>query len=235
MPALEPGMSSNFQYLDILLLAMIAAFVILRLRGVLGRRTGNERRPTGLFGRREAKEEESDKIVELPARRGQQTDEAPDLAEEAETPLDAGLAQIHLADVTFDPDGFTRGAKGAFESVVGAFAAGDTDVLRPLLSNEVFDNFGAAIEARAEAGQTLETTVVGVSVAEIIEAHMQGRSAFVTVKFVSEQTNVTRGAAGEVVDGDPTRVRVVTDIWAFARNTRSRDPNWTLVETRSQS
>jgi predicted lipid-binding transport protein (Tim44 family) len=99
----------------------------------------------------------------------------------------------------------------------------------------VFDNFGSAIAERAEADQTLETTVVGINTAEVIEAHMQGRSAFVTVKFVSEQINVTRSAAGEVVDGDPSRVRAITDIWTFARNTRSRDPNWTLVETRSQN
>ena len=228
-------MSSDFQYLDILLLAMIAAFVILRLRGVLGRRTGNERRPSDIFGRREAKEEDADKVVELPTRKAKEADEAFESAEEAKTPLDAGLTQIKLADRDFDPETFAQGAGAAFEMIVGAFAAGDTGSLRPLLSNEVFENFGSAIAERADADQTLETTVVGINTAEVIEAHMQGRSAFVTVKFVSEQINVTRSAAGEVVDGDPSRVRAVTDIWTFARNTRSRDPNWTLVETRSQN
>jgi len=214
---------------------MIAAFVILRLRGVLGRRTGNERRPTDIFGRREAQEEDGDKVVELPTRKAKETDEAFESAEEAQTPLDAGLTQIKLADRDFDPETFAQGAGAAFEMIVGAFAAGDTGSLRPLLSNEVFDNFGSAIAERTDADQTLETTVVGINTAEIIEAHMQGRSAFVTVKFVSEQINVTRNAAGEVVDGDPSRVRAITDIWTFARNTRSRDPNWTLVETRSQN
>ena len=228
-------MSSDFQYLDILLLAMIAAFVILSLRGVLGRRTGNESRPLDIFNRRAVKEEESDKIVELPTRKARQADDAAESIGEAETPLDAGLTQIKLAERDFDPETFAQGARAAFETVVEAFAAGDAGTLRPLLSNEVFENFGAAISNRAEASETLETTLVGINAAEIIEAHMQGRSAFVTVKFVSEQINVTRSAAGETVDGDPTRVRVVTDIWTFARNTRSRDPNWTLVETRSQN
>jgi predicted lipid-binding transport protein (Tim44 family) len=235
MPVLEQGMSSDFQYLDILLLAMIAAFVILRLRSTLGRRTGNERKRPNIFSGGEAKEDESETVVELPVRQMQQADEAFEAEEEALTPLEAGLAEIARADGDFNADTFAQGASAAFESIVGAFAAGDTGALRPLLSNEVFENFSAAIEARSAASQTLETTVVGIGVAEIIEAHMQGRSAFVSVKFVSEQINVTRDSAGEVVDGDPTRVRAVTDIWAFARNTRSRDPNWTLVETRSQS
>ena len=117
--------------------------------------------------------------------------------------------------------------------IVNAFAASDTATLRPLLSDEVFENFDSAIKARAKAKHTLETTVVGLRSAEIIEAELQGRIALVTVKIVSEQVNVTRDADGTVVEGDPTAVAVVTDIWTFARNMRARDPNWTLVATRS--
>ena len=93
--------------------------------------------------------------------------------------------------------------------------------------------FAGAINEREDANETLETTMVGISHAEIIEAELQQKTAFVTVKFISEQVNVTRDADGEVVDGDPNHVAKITDIWTFARNTRSRDPNWTLVATRS--
>jgi predicted lipid-binding transport protein (Tim44 family) len=104
-----------------------------------------------------------------------------------------------------------------------------------LLSNDVYEDFAGAIKTRVEAGDTLETTVIGVKEVELIEAELQGRTAFATIKFVSEQINVTRDASGEVVDGDPNHVASITDIWTFARNTRSRDPNWTLVATRSSN
>jgi len=88
-----------------------------------------------------------------------------------------------------------------------------------------------AIKSRADNNETLETTLVGISEAEIIKAELQDKTAFITVKFVSEQINVTCNAEGEVIDGDPGEVTTVMDIWTFARNTRSRDPNWTLVAT----
>jgi predicted lipid-binding transport protein (Tim44 family) len=117
--------------------------------------------------------------------------------------------------------------------IIDAFAAGDAATLRPLLNNEVFDNFSNAIRARQQANETLRTTLVGITTAEILEAELQGRMAVVTVKFVSDQINVTHDSAGKVVEGDPAAVTSVTDIWTFSRNTRSRDVNWTLIATRS--
>ena len=99
------------------------------------------------------------------------------------------------------------------------------------MSDEVYENFAGAIVERADTGQAMEMTLVGFQSAEIIEASMDGRVAFVTVKFVTEQIEVTRDSAGDVIGGDPTRVTTVTDIWTFAHNTRSRNPNWTLVAT----
>ena len=150
-------------------------------------------------------------------------------------PLASGLALIREAEPGFDKEGFLAGARGAFEMVVTSFSAGDTETLRPLLSDEVFDNFSQAIAERTEKKQTLETTLVGIRSADIIEASMDGRVAFLTMKVVSEQINVTRDEAGEVSDGNPTHVATVTDIWTFAHNTRSRNPNWTLVATDSQN
>ena len=143
----------------------------------------------------------------------------------------SGLTRIKLADRSFDEESFLAGGRAAFEMIIGAFAAGDRDTLRPLLSNEVFENFSAAMTEREERQEKLETTLVGIKEAEIIDASLEQKTAFVTAKFVTEQINVTRDPSGEVVDGDPSHVGRVTDIWTFARNTRSRDPNWVLVAT----
>lgn len=235
-------MGDGVQFLDIIIFAAIAVFLGLRLRGVLGRRTGNERQQRDPFKRPvpESRDETDrdktgrDKVIPLPDRTRTPTAEpAPaDIAKPEAGGL-PGLAQIRAADPSFDPQGFLGGARAAFEMIVGAFAAGDAAALKPLLSDEVFENFNGAIKARAKAKETLETTLVGISSAEIVEAELQGRSALVTVKFVSEQINVTKDAEGRIVDGDPATVAAITDIWTFARNTRARDPNWTLVATRS--
>jgi predicted lipid-binding transport protein (Tim44 family) len=150
----------------------------------------------------------------------------------AATP-EAGLGQIRSADPSFDADAFVQGARGAFEIIVNSFAHSDTATLRPLLSDEVYERFAEAIRHRLAAKETLETHLVTIKTAEIDEAELNGRTAFVTVKFVSDQTNVTRAADGTIVDGDPDHVIEKTDFWTFARNTRSQDPNWLLVATRS--
>jgi predicted lipid-binding transport protein (Tim44 family) len=234
-------MGDGIQFLDIILFAAVAAFFVLRLRGVLGKRTGHEKRPKYDPFAKPDKDEggEEDKVIPLPDRsRAARTDEAAEDAEEAaeaaaETPLAAGLMQIKRVDKAFDEEQFLNGAGTAFEWIINAFAQGETKTLRPLLSNDVYDDFAGAIEEREGAGQTLETTMVGITEAAIIEAELQGRTAFVTIKFVSEQVNVVRDSDGEVVEGDPSHVTKITDIWTFARNTRSRDPDWTLVATRS--
>ncbi|MDX1424056.1 MAG: Tim44/TimA family putative adaptor protein [Kiloniellales bacterium] len=228
-------MGDGIQFLDIILFAAIAAFLVLRLRSVLGRRSGNEQaQKYDPFRKRGSEEASEDKVIALPERGAPGEQQASGTAGDG-SPLEQGLTQIKLADRNFEPDSFVNGAKVAFEMIVTAFAAGDTKTLRPLLSNDVFGDFSGAIKARLDNQETLESTLVGITEAEIIEAELQGKTAFVTIKFVSEQINVTRNADGEVVDGDPSGVATVTDIWTFARNTRSRDPNWTLVATGSSN
>jgi predicted lipid-binding transport protein (Tim44 family) len=216
-------------YLDIILFGMVAAFLVLRLRAVLGRRTGTERqRENPLLRRPEpARERGGDNVVALPER----GIEAP--PDTGPVSLDQGLGQIHAADPGFDAKTFTGGARGAFEIIVNAFAAGDTATLRPLLSDEVYERFAEAIRARVAAKETHETRLETIKSAEIVEARLGGRTAFVTVRFSSDQTNVTRAADGSVVDGEADRIVEKTDFWTFARNTRSQDPNWVLVATRS--
>lgn len=240
---------SDANFIEIVILAAVAAFFIFKLRSVLGKRTGNEER-SDFDPFRKAEErgrEGEDKVIKLPDRAGERAgrrleedelleeEEGPEEkpAEVADTPLAAGLTQIKLADRAFDREQFLAGARAAFETIIGAYAAGDSKALRPLLANDVYDDFAGAIKEREEARETLETTLIGITSADVIEAELRQKTAFVTVKFVSEQVNVTRDAEGRIVDGDPNHVAKVTDIWTFARNTRSRDPNWALVATRS--
>ena len=154
-------------------------------------------------------------------------------ADAGPVPLATGLRQIHAADSSFDENGFLRGARAAFEMIVGAFAAGDTAALRPLLSDAVYESFSEAIRVRTAARETHETRLVSVDTVDLVEAGMDSRNAVVTVKFISQQINVTRAADGSIVDGDPEKVEEKTDFWTFARNTQSSDPNWQLVATRS--
>ena len=216
-------------YFDIILFAMVAAFLVLRLRSVLGRRTGNERRrefPRGAAAPTPAAE----KVVSLAQR--------PTLAATRTPPAPAntvagGLAQIKAADATFDARHFLEGARGAFELIVGGFAAGDKQQLRALLSDEVYESFSTAIDERTAAGETLETRIVKLKDADIVEAGMEGRTARVTAKIVSEQIHVLRAHDGSVVDGDPQHAIEKSDFWTFARDARSSDPNWLLVATGS--
>ncbi len=236
-------MGGGFQFLDIILFAAVAAFFVYRLRGVLGKRMGHDKPPTDPFGNRQA-DSDDEKVISLPDRNksdapeeSSESEDEPDVTEPQEaqggTPLEAGLMQIKMVDKNFAAEAFQEGAQAAFEMIISTFAGDDAKALRPLLSNDVYGDFSGAITERQAAGHTLETTLVGISEAEIIEAELQARTAFVTVKFVSEQINVVRDKDGEVVEGDPTGVSKITDVWTFARNTRSRDPNWTLVATRS--
>ena len=213
---------------DIVLFAMVALFLILRLRSVLGRRTGNEQRRDPFVPRTSTA---SDKIVTLPPR-----PVAAPMPPAQPTPADsvaAGLARIRSADPGYDPEQFLQGARVAFEMIVSAFAEGDKAQLRPLLSDEVFGRFAAAIDERDGAKETLETRILRQKAAEIVGAALDGRTAQVTVELVSDQINVLRAHDGSIVDGDPDNSIEKTDFWTFARDTRSADPNWVLVATGS--
>jgi predicted lipid-binding transport protein (Tim44 family) len=213
-------------YFDIILFAMIAAFLVLRLRSVLGRRTGNERRRESYL---RSAAPAGDKVVSMPQR------PAPPPADTAPAAegVAGGLARIAAADPGFTAEDFLAGSRGAFELIVTGFAAGDKPKLRSLLSDEVFNPFSTAIDERAAAGETLETRLVNLKDIDVVAAEMTGRTARVTVKLVSEQVYVLRAHDGSVVDGDPQHPIEKTDFWTFARDTRSSDPNWLLVATSS--
>ncbi|HEY3911169.1 MAG TPA: Tim44/TimA family putative adaptor protein [Stellaceae bacterium] len=221
----------DFQYFDIILFAMIAAFLVLRLRSVLGRRTGNERRRE-LFARRAAPaaDKPNTEKLPIPVNPGKSAAAAA-LADKPAPPAADGIDRIRRADDGFDPARFLEGVRAAFELIVAAFARGDKEALRPLLSDEVYGPFAQTIDERAVAKETLETRDLRLDRAEIVEADLVGRTARVTVRLVSHQINVTRAMDGAIVDGDPERPIEKTDYWSFARDTRSADPNWLLVAT----
>ncbi|MGQ0740741.1 MAG: Tim44/TimA family putative adaptor protein [Alphaproteobacteria bacterium] len=217
---------ANIPFLDILFLAMIAGFVLFRLYNVLGRRTGHERRTDDLSrvpDRAPPKEAES---MRAAAR-------VSGAEQPASGPVARALLEIKLVDRSFDAAVFLAGARGAYEIVVTAFAQGDSAALRPLLSDDVFATFEPAIRAREEKKHRVEFKFSGIHGARITGAALTGRIAEVTVTFDSEFVMATYDEGGALVDGSPGIPHTVTDIWTFARDTRSKDPNWTLIATAS--
>lgn len=231
------------QFFDIVLFGLIAIFLVLRLRSVLGNRDGHEGGYGDMFNRERddlAERDDNGNVIELPGTRAPEADavsnaqSAVQVEEDLpEGPLGDGIRSIREHDPSFNSKEFSEGARMAFEMILNAYAQGDTKTLKNLLSNEVFAGFEHAIKEREAEGQTLQETLVGISKAEMVEAYMDGKDAHVTMKFVSEQISALLDADGSVIDGDPTKVVEATDFWTFSRSTKSRNPNWTLVGTGS--
>jgi predicted lipid-binding transport protein (Tim44 family) len=215
--------------IDLILFAMVAAFLVLRLRSVLGKRTGFERPPQpqgaseGSAVRAEGVREEI-----MPAQRGGARRIIPDFR----SPVGQALGRISGADRGFDPNGFLDGAEGAFRMIVTAFAQGDRQTLRALLSDDTYAGFEAAISAREQAGESQRTEIRSMHEMAIEAADLRGNIAEVTVRFVSDQVNMTTGRGGEILAGSDA-ITEVTDIWTFQRDVTSGDPAWRLVATRS--
>ena len=237
-------MNEAFDPFNLVILA-VAIVIFWRLRGMLGRRTGQERKPYDPFGAPEAADPANDtnnngNVVTLPGRNQQRpadVNEADDrtpvwegVAEKG-TPLATTLEDIVAADGSFHPQRFLDGAKVAYEMIVMAFASGDRKALKSLLSGDVYEGFEGAIGERESRGDSVESSFVGIDKAAIIDASLKSKTANVTVKFISQIISATHDKEGRVIDGDPKKVREVTDIWTFMRDLSSRDPNWKLVAT----
>ncbi len=235
-----------------LLTLVVAVVAIFQLRRVLGRRTGDEesrieQRSRDVSAQRSEQSAAQDKVVTLPRRDKAsplpQPVEEPtvNLAEErikiigGDTHLTQGLLDVLKADPAFNADHFINGAKQAYEMIVTAFAEGNRKGLRDLLGPAVNDSFIAAIVDREKRGDKVEQTFVGLSKSDIIQAEMEKGTANVTMRFVSQLITATRDKTGAVIDGDPERVKDVTDIWTFSRDVSTaaarRNPNWKLVAT----
>ena len=230
--------------------ALVAIVVVWKLRSVLGTRTGTERqprpdmfqrkpvddpkqagRPQGGFGDR--------KVIRLPGVGAAPAPAAPVDPDrwrgvaEAGSPVAAGLDAIAAADPTFSAGPFLDGARTAYEAVITAFASGERKTLQNLLARDVYDGFNAALTDRERRGDKLSTTFVSIDDTTIEAAALEGRSARVTVRFLSKQITATHDAKGKLTEGSPDHVVDMNDVWTFARDTSSRDPNWKLVATHS--
>lgn len=237
-------MTGGFEIPTIVFL-LLAVLVIARLVSVLGRKTGQERpndryRPPGASG------QASDNVIPMP-RVGSDvrpvtpvplaSDKSAEDRMKGQAPegsaLEIGFLEIARQDAAFDPKAFLKGAKTAYEMTVMAYAEGDRRQLKALTAKDVFDGFARAISEREGRGDTNETNFIGIHKADIIDAEAKDQTARVTVKFISQLITVIRNKAGEIIEGDAKQVREVTDIWTFARDLISKDPNWKLVATQS--
>jgi predicted lipid-binding transport protein (Tim44 family) len=232
-------MTDVFDIYTIIFLAL-AVFIFLRLRSVLGQRTGRERPPYDPFTAREPVRP-AENVVALPNRKPEATAQAAPASTEAidrwkgvaaaGSPVAAGLDAIAAAAPDFDVKHFLTGARAAYEMIVNAYAEGDRRTLKNLLSREVYDGFEAAINEREKRGDTVESRFVSIDNAEITAAEVRGRNIQATVRFQSKLVSVTRDKDGNVIDGNADKVTDVNDVWTFARDVTSRDPNWKLVAT----
>jgi predicted lipid-binding transport protein (Tim44 family) len=230
------------QFLDFgTIFFLVAAVVIFyQLRNVLGRRTGNERPPFDPYtaGRTRENDNAPENVVSLPRRKDapEQADNYAEIDAVAQpgTDLNKGLRAIRDAEPGFEPKTFVDGAKLAYEMIVMAYADGDRRTLKNLLSREVYDGFVAAISDRESRSEKVQSSFVGIDKADIVSAEMKGSEAHITLRIISELISATLDKGGEVIDGDPETVAEVKDVWTFARDTRSSDPNWKLVATEAE-
>jgi len=234
---------------------IVAVVVVLKLRSVLGRRTGDEEARVERYRAERARQasgaaSENGNVVAMPRRdrdaaAAAATPEASqaDVEERirtypsAEAGARAGLIEIAKLDPAFEPDTFVRGAKQAYEMIVTAFAEGNRKLLKDLLSREVYDGFVSAISEREQRGEQVDQSFVGIDKADIMESELKGGIASITVRFVSQLISATRDKAGAIIGGDPQRIKEVTDIWTFSRDISTpkarANPNWRLIATQS--
>ncbi|MDD5585823.1 MAG: Tim44/TimA family putative adaptor protein [Alphaproteobacteria bacterium] len=219
--------------LDIILLAAIAAFILGRLWLVLGRRNDDEPERPNPFAASLPGEKDEEDVMVLP--KSVPGTEPPVITPEghAVASLAGALDLIRETDPAFDEKTFLQGAKTAFTIIVETFAKGDLSPVSAWLAPSVRESFEKAVAARKEAGETLEAHIERIADADIARARLEDSRAFLTVDFTSHQTNVVRNAAGQIVLGAPGQTEEIRDTWTFARDLKSDDPNWQLVETQA--
>jgi predicted lipid-binding transport protein (Tim44 family) len=221
------GVSGSFP-IDLILFGMIAAFLVLRLRSILGRRTGFERPPQTY----QPPQAPPAGPVVPEARPVQAADPINRAIPDPASPFGQALLQMKAVDRNFDPTGFLRGAEYAFRMIVGAFAAGDRSRLRGLLADDTYNAFDQAITAREAEGHTQVSEIRSIQSTAIESAELRGTIATIAVRIVSDQVNLTRDRSGNPVAGTEA-VTEISDLWSFERDLAQPDPTWRLVAARS--
>lgn len=225
-------MADGIPYADIVIMALVAGFILLRLRSVLGDKVGNDN--PSYFQKPTTPPERPQPIVQLEDK-GQKAKARPEpdpFMDKVSNPaVVEGLNAIKARDPEFLASHFVIGAKGAFEMVFDGFAKGDKDMLSALLAQDVYAEFEGAMKAREGSMFKEETTLVSVEPKDITSASLEGNMARVGVRFVSEQVSVTRDDKGAVVGGDASLINKIDDEWVFERDVTSKNPNWKVIET----
>ncbi len=233
---------------DLLIYALVAAGLVFWLRNILGTRNGSEReRPNPFTSRPEDSQQDNNKPAadHAPASyaapagaMGAVSDVLADQPLERNMAVvasaEAGLVEIARADRSFQTASFLRSAQDAFVMVVEAFAAGDRETLKMLLAEPVYKAFVSVINERETTGQKASVEIHAIRKAEIVAARLERRDAFVTVRFIADETNVLRDSADMILHGNPERVTETIDVWTFVRDTKSREPGWLLIETNDE-
>lgn len=211
--------------IQLLVLAGIAVFLILRLRSVLGTREGFEKPP--LQQSRQESANHNFEVIE-----GGPDRDITDHVEEGSNQAEALLAMKKI-EPDFSVTDFVQGARGAYEMILMGFERGDLDQIQPFLAEDIFDSFVDAVAAREDQGLTIEAEFIGVRETALVDASFDvaASRAEVTMRFVGEMTSAVRNRDGEIVEGDPKAVKRQKDTWTFARDMGSNDPNWQLIAT----
>ena len=202
-------MSEAFQYIDILILAIIAGIVLLRLRSVLGRRTGHEKTDKTSYNYESPQTSNEEKVI----------------------PIEQKTSSSKREDGWFDNDDFLRGAGNAYETIVTNFESGNKDALKSLLSDEVLNSFSLVIDERNSNNETVEFNFIGIEQSEIVHKDLKKNPMEVTVRFISEMITCIKNSKDEVISGSLNQVQKITDVWTFEKIKDKKSSNWLLAAT----
>ena len=202
-------MSEAFQYIDILILAIIAGIVLLRLRSVLGRRTGHEKTDKTSYNYETPQTSKEEKVI----------------------PIEQKTSSSAREEGWFNNDDFLRGAANAYETIVTNFENGNKDALKPLLSDDVLNSFSSVIDERNSKNETVEFNFIGIEKSEIVHKDLKKNPMEVTVRFISEMITCIKNSKDEVISGSLNQVQKITDVWTFEKLKDKKSSNWLLAAT----
>ena len=217
---------NNIPYIDILILAMIAIFIINRLKNVLGKKTGNEHDIVEKYSRGKTNFKESPPDQISKSNQNQKT--VNDVFFHNDPKINSDLRKIYNQDENFDSKEFLDGSKKAFEYIIKNYSEEKLEPLKNLLSSSIYKDFKSQIDARVKKSQNLDITIIGIKSAEIVNASLKSKIALICVKFSSEQVQVVKDLEGKIVEGDNNQILSIDEKWSFSKNLKSKDPNWTL-------
>ena len=219
---------------DLIFFLLVAIFLIIRLRSVLGRRTGNEKKPKDIFTYQDSiLEPDKKKVLEVKEAIKRKTPLSLPEKKINNLKKSTGLERIFYFDKNFSPKKFLEGAKIAFKSIIETYAKGEINKIKNLLSSNVFSAFSREIKSRVQKKHSLEHTLISLKSADIEKIHVKSSIADIVVKFVSEQVNLLKNEKGKTLSGNDEYIENHIDYWTFSKDLKSTNPNWKLVVTKS--